>query len=63
MKVKEIANQYAFESAKFENWLINVSGVPYKSGMLGGFLIDDEHVEDAVASYQAYKVASEQLAA
>lgn len=62
MKVKDIANQYGFDSTKFENWLMNISGVPLKSGILGGFLIDDDRVEGAVASYQAHKAASEQEA-
>lgn len=64
MKAKDIANQYGIDQTEFEHWLVNLSDVPYKSGLIGGISIeDDAHIDFAVASFQAYMVEHEQQAA
>jgi uncharacterized protein YbjQ (UPF0145 family) len=64
MKVRDIANQYGIDQGDFEQWLVNSSGIPYKSGLIGGISIeDDAYVEAAVSSYQSYRADYEERAA
>lgn len=56
MKVRDIANQYGVDQGDFEQWLVNSSGIPYKSGLIGGISIEDgADVEAVVGSYQSHK--------
>ncbi len=55
MKTKDIAETYGLDQTSFENWLRNISNVPHKVGMLGGFSIDDEdYIETAVEQFRGH---------
>jgi len=64
MKAKDIANQYGIDQSEFEQWLVNSSDVPYKSGLIGGISIEDDAlIDSAVASFQAHMVENQERAA
>lgn len=55
MKTKDIASNYQLDQNSFDQWLIQHSDIPYKSGVFGGISIeDDDHIEAAVSGFRAY---------
>lgn len=60
MKTKDISIQYGIDHAMFDKWLKDSSGVPYKTGLMGGMSIDDEaYIDGAVRNFQQYVIEHE----
>lgn len=59
MKTRDIATNYNLEFAPFESWLRSSSGIPFKTGMMGGLSIDDDtHIDEAVSRFRQYQEES-----
>jgi uncharacterized protein YbjQ (UPF0145 family) len=55
MKIKEIASEFRLDQESFEQWLVQHSGIPHKSGMFSGILIEDDcNIQAAVSGFRAY---------
>jgi uncharacterized protein YbjQ (UPF0145 family) len=53
MKTKDISIQYGLNLALFENFLKQSTGIPYKTGLMGGMSIDDDaYIDVAVNNFQ-----------
>jgi len=64
MKTKDIATNYGINQTDFDGWLKKHSGIPHKSGVMGGLSIEDEgYVDQAVAQFQQYQVEAAERAA
>lgn len=59
MKTKDIASRYGIDQSLFDSWLVNSSGLPCKTGIMGGLSIDDADIDEAVGNFHHYRAEYE----
>lgn len=56
MKTRDIATNYNLDFSSFETWLKSSSGIPFKTGLMGGLSIDDDaYIDEAVTTFRRHQ--------